>query len=103
DVFIVTDNLNQEGGRETSIEIMKIVKVFWSENKSDVIVLFDMRDRLIRNLINIKNYSESNFYLNLRVGILNEHHIEGDILIPKGDYLIYVFSGSWNDYAIYSR
>ncbi|EHR8476044.1 helix-turn-helix transcriptional regulator [Escherichia coli] len=103
DVFIVTDNLNQEGGREISIEIMKIVKAFWSKNKSDVIVLFDMRDRLIRNLINIKNYSESNFYLNLRVGILNEHHIEGDILIPKGDYLIYVFSGSWNDYAIYSR
>ncbi|ENB5407666.1 helix-turn-helix transcriptional regulator, partial [Escherichia coli] len=103
DVFIVTDNLNQEGGREISIEIMEIVKSFWSENKSDVIVLFDMRDRLIRNLINIKNYSESDFYLKLRVGILSEHHIEGDILIPKGDYLIYVFSGSWNDYAIYSR
>ncbi|EIV0763553.1 helix-turn-helix transcriptional regulator, partial [Escherichia coli] len=103
DIFIVTDNLNQDGGKEISIEIMEIVKCFWSKNKSDVIVLFDMRDRLIRNSINIKNYSESDFHLKLRVGVLNEYHTEGDILIPKGDYLKCVFSGSWNDYATYSR
>lgn len=103
EVFIVADNLHQEGGEKMSIKIMEIVKSFWSKNKSDVIVLFDMRDRLIRNSINIENYSKSDVYIKLKVGYLKECYTEDDIVIPKGDYLIYVFSGSWNDYATYSR
>lgn len=101
--FIVIDNLHQEGGEEISIKIMEMVESFWSKNKSDVIVLFDMRDKLIRNSINIENYSKSDICLKLKVGVLNNRHTKGDIIIPKGDYLTYGFSGTWDDYSIYSR
>ncbi|EEV0101564.1 helix-turn-helix transcriptional regulator [Escherichia coli] len=101
--FIVADNLHQSGGRRISCNIKEVVKGFWSKNKSDVIVLFDMKDKPNRGLINIENYNESDFYIRLKVGVLKESYTEGDMIIPKGDYLNYVFSGSWNDYLCYSR
>ncbi|EJI5536561.1 helix-turn-helix transcriptional regulator, partial [Escherichia coli] len=103
DDIIVTDSLHQGGGQKLSSNIREIVESLWSENKSDVIVLFDMKDKLVRSLINIDSYNESNVYIKLKVGVLKEYYTEGDMIIPQGDYLNYVFSGSWDDYLTYSR
>ncbi|ELT3439708.1 helix-turn-helix transcriptional regulator [Escherichia coli] len=101
--FIVVDNLNQYGGASLSNDIKEIVSNFWDKYKSDVIVLFDMKDKLIRSLINIENYNESDVYIKMKVGVLKDHCSEGDMIIPEGDYLNYFFTGSWNDYLRYSR
>ncbi|EMU6860912.1 helix-turn-helix transcriptional regulator [Escherichia coli] len=101
--FIVVDNLHQGGGDKLSNNIKDIVNFLWSRNKSDVIVLFDMKDKLTRSLINIENFNESDVYFKLKVGSLKTSYTEGDIIIPEGDYLNYIFSGSWEDYRTYSR
>ncbi|MBZ9113855.1 helix-turn-helix transcriptional regulator [Escherichia coli] len=101
--FIVVDNLNQYGGESLSNDIKEIVSDFWDKYKSDVIVLFDMKDKLIRSLINIENYNESDVYIKMKVGVLKDHCSKGDMIIPEGDYLNYFFTGSWNDYLRYSR
>ncbi|MFL4346655.1 hypothetical protein P9389_24975, partial [Escherichia coli] len=48
-------------------------------------------------------FNESDVYIKLKVGTLNLESSEENVIIPEGNYLIYFFSGSWEDYIIYSR
>lgn len=50
-----------------------------------------MKDKLTRSLINIENFNESDVYFKLKVGSLKTSYTEGDIVIPEGDYLNYIF------------
>ncbi|EEC9337451.1 helix-turn-helix transcriptional regulator, partial [Escherichia coli] len=103
DEFIVMDNLHQGGGENLCNNIKWLVESFWAKNRKDVVFLFDMKDKLSRALINVKNFNESDVYIKLKVGTLNLESSEENVIIPEGNYLIYFFSGSWEDYIIYSR
>ncbi|EPN3973637.1 helix-turn-helix transcriptional regulator [Escherichia coli] len=103
DEFIVMDNLHQGGGENLCNNIKCLVESFWAKNRKDVVFLFDMKDKLSRALINVKNFNESDVYIKLKVGTLNLESSEENVIIPEGNYLIYFFSGSWEDYIIYSR
>ncbi|WP_265181388.1 helix-turn-helix transcriptional regulator [Escherichia coli] len=103
DEFIVMDNLHQGGGDNLCNNIKWLVESFWAKNRKDVVFLFDMKDKLSRALINVKNFNESDVYIKLKVGTLNLESSEENVIIPEGNYLIYFFSGSWEDYIIYSR
>ncbi|MGC0641297.1 helix-turn-helix transcriptional regulator [Escherichia coli] len=103
DEFIVMDNLHQGGGENLCNNIKWLAESFWAKNRKDVVFLFDMKDKLSRALINVKNFNESDVYIKLKVGTLNFESSEENVIIPEGNYLIYFFSGSWEDYIIYSR
>ncbi|EFC9349394.1 helix-turn-helix transcriptional regulator, partial [Escherichia coli] len=93
DEFIVMDNLHQGGGENLCNNIKWLVESFWAKNRKDVVFLFDMKDKLSRALINVKNFNESDVYIKLKVGTLNLESSEENVIIPEGNYLIYFFSG----------
>ena len=101
--LVLKDILHQDGGGEIYNNIKWIVIDWWRKRKSDIIVCFDMTNKISMGRTNTEQFCKTDANITLTIGDVSDNYNDGAILIPGGNYFIYKFHGTWEEYVIYAR